>query len=130
MRRLMSILSWLIFAGVCLFLYAVLGSPCTGSKITRVRSDFQSIGSALQTYKIDTGSYPSTEQGLRALVECPKTEPTPKGWNKIADRVPTDPWTREYQYRLLPENDQRGYELRTAGPDGIDGNEDDFSSLE
>jgi len=130
MRRLVSILAWFIFAGVCLFLYAILGPPGAEPRSARVRGDFNSIGAALKTYKIDTGFYPSTEQGLRALVESPKTEPTPKRWNKIADRVPTDPWTREYRYRLLPEDDPRGYELRTAGPDGTDGNEDDFSSLE
>ena len=55
---------------------------------------------ALNLYRLDNGRYPTQEQGLRALVEKPTTEPIPNNWKGggYMDRVPVDPWGKEYQY--------------------------------
>ena len=92
-----------------------------------IESDFISISSALKTYKINAGHYPSTEQGLQALVERPTIPPLPDDWVKLATNVPTDPWRNEYRYRCLPEGSPHPFELISNGPDGIEGTMDDRS---
>ena len=95
----------------------------------RIKGDFQSIGSALRTYKIYAGHYPSTEQGLKALVERPTIPPLPDDWVQTMTKVPTDPWRNEYRYRCFPESSPHPFELISNGPDGIEGTQDDRSSL-
>lgn len=104
-----------------LFIGNVTGTP----KTMRVKADFQAIGSALNSYKINAGHYPTTEQGLQALVERPTIPPLPDDWVKIWQKVPTDPWKNEYRYRRLHDSSPRPFELRCVGPDGVEGNEDD-----
>lgn len=91
-------------------------------------ADFHSIGSALMTYRINAGHFPSTEQGLKALVERPTIPPLPEDWVQIAYKVPTDPWKNEYRYRCFPEGSPHPFELISNGPDGIEGTKDDLSS--
>lgn len=98
-----------------------------GAKLAPVKSDYHSIGSALKTYKISAGHYPSTEQGLQALVERPTIPPIPDDWVKIANRVPKDPWGNEYRYRCFPKCAARPYDIISSGPDGIEGTKDDRS---
>lgn len=130
MWRAFSISFTIVLLGMAFLVILQFIPSCGGAKLQRVRCDFQSIGSALQTYKFNAGFYPSTEEGLAALVECPSSHPAPQKWGKIVERVPEDPWGNEYRYRLLPEGDPKHYELLSTGPDAIDGNEDDLSSLE
>jgi general secretion pathway protein G len=98
--------------------------------LNRIDADFNAIGSSLKTYRLNAGHYPSNRQGLEALVSKPTTDPVPRRWVKIADRIPTDPWNNEYRYRLLPEEDDRGFELLSAGKDGQFGTKDDLTSLD
>lgn len=99
------------------------------SGISDVRADFSSIGSALRNYKINTGHYPTTEQGLKALVERPTIPPFPDDWMQVMTKVPKDPWGNEYRYRCFPEGSPHPFELIRSGPDGIQGTKDDQSSL-
>ena len=98
---------------------------CTVYKVDRAFSDFQSIGSIVKAYEINAGRYPSTEQGLRALVERPEADPRPVDWPRFCDEVPRDAWQREYQYRLLPEGSSAPFEIWTMGEDGVPGTGDD-----
>jgi general secretion pathway protein G len=107
---------------------ALIGGVGEGAKIQRVKSDFQSLSSALQTYKINAGNFPTTQQGLKALVDKPTSAPKPDDWVRIADKVPTDPWKNEYGYKFPGSKDPSKFELISKGPDGIEGNEDDRSS--
>ncbi len=107
---------------------ALIGGIRGGAELQRVRADFKAVGAALQTYKINAGNYPTTQQGLKALVEKPTSTPVPKDWTKIADSVPTDPWQKEYGYRFPGRKDPTKFEIISLGPDGIEGNEDDLSS--
>lgn len=97
----------------------------SGAKPQRVKADFTSISSALDLYHKTTGDYPTTDQGLMALVTRPETLPEERDWQTIATKVPTDPWKNEYQYRRLPDSSPRPFELRSIGPDGVAGSEDD-----
>ena len=122
MSRVLSVVLW-IFIG-CFFLlgfFALCGSPSSSSKPQRIKADFQSISSALESYRNTTGNYPTTDQGLMALVTRPETLPEESDWQPIANRIPTDPWKNEYRYRRLPDK----FELRSIGPDGIARTDDD-----
>lgn len=106
---------------------ALIGGLGEGAKLQRVEADFNAIGAALKTYKLNAGMYPTAQQGLKALVEKPGS-PTPRRWTKLADAVPKDPWGNEYIYRFPGKNDKNEYELISKGKDGMEGGEDDFSS--
>lgn len=122
-----TIVTAMAFVWVLLLLQFVDFSP--GSKPQRVSADFQSIFSALRTYKTVAGGYPSTEQSLMALVERPTASPLPRDWMKISKNVPTDPWQNEYRYRFISNESEPGFELLSSGPDGLPDTEDDRSSL-
>ena len=72
------------------------------ARIAAARQDIAQIMGALKLYRLDNGRYPSTEQGLRALVEKPTAEPLPTNWKQggYLERTtpPKDPWGRDYQY--------------------------------
>ena len=89
----------------------------------KARADIQALSTALHTYKLDNFSYPSTNQGLEALVSQPGGQPEARNWKTggYIDRIPNDPWGREYAY-LSPG--QRGdFDLYTLGADGQPGGE-------
>jgi general secretion pathway protein G len=97
---------------------------------TQVRNDFSALTNALQIYRLNAGRYPTTEHGLAALVNRPTTDPQPRMWTRIADRVPLDPWGRPYRYRWEPGSkpDPETFVLWSAGRDGQDGTADDIQS--
>lgn len=72
------------------------------ARIGAAKQDIASIMQALKLYRLDNGRYPTTEQGLRALIERPGTEPQPANWKQGGylerSSVPKDPWGKEYQY--------------------------------
>ena len=70
----------------------------------------------LQLYDSMNGTYPTTQQGLRALVEKPTTAPVPTRWYQLFREVPKDPWGHDYVYRS-PAGIT--YEILSAGPDGV-----------
>jgi general secretion pathway protein G len=87
---------------------------------TKAAADLASLTQALNLYRLDNGSYPTTDQGLAALVERPTTPPVPKSWRGegYVDRVPSDPWGNPYVYVLATP--QR-YVLKSFGADGVEG---------
>jgi general secretion pathway protein G len=72
------------------------------ARIAAARQDIASLMQALKLYRLDNGRYPTTEQGLRALLEKPTVEPVPNNWKTggYLERagLPKDPWGKEYQY--------------------------------
>lgn len=107
---------------------AVVGKLGDGAKLQRVTSDFNTISSAISTYKLNAGSAPTTQQGLQALVTKPSSTPVPKRWTQLAKEIPLDPWQKPYQYRNPGKKDASDFEIYTNGPDGQEGTEDDISS--
>jgi general secretion pathway protein G len=98
------------------------------AKLTQVRSDCSSLGNALDMYKLNAGGYPTTQQGLKALVDKPTSNPPPRMWVRIFDKVPLDPWNNEYLYRFPGRKNATKYEIISKGPDGQEGTGDDLSS--
>ncbi|MHB1080028.1 MAG: type II secretion system major pseudopilin GspG [Prosthecobacter sp.] len=103
-------------------IYMLKGLP-EAAKESRVQSDFGTIGVALQVYESRAMRMPTTEQGLRALVEKPTIEPIPDSYkNGLLEEVPKDPWGQEYKYRFPAQKSKKAFDLWSIGPDGIDDN--------
>jgi general secretion pathway protein G len=87
----------------------------------KAQQDIRALESQLQMYKLDNFYYPSTQQGLEALVTKPGGDPPPKNWHQYIQRLPKDPWGSPYQY-LQPGN-KGEYDVFTMGADGKPGGE-------
>ena len=98
---------------------------------TRTDSDVNAIETQLMMYQTLNGSLPTTEQGLKALVNKPETEPRPRNWRQQMQKVPEDAWHHEYQYvQPSTRNNPKGYDLFSAGKDLVPGTADDRGNWE
>ena len=68
------------------------------ARVIAARQDIAAIMQSLKLYRLDNQRYPTTEQGLEALVTRPTTEPMPPNWKQYLDKAPIDPWGKPYQY--------------------------------
>jgi general secretion pathway protein G len=98
------------------------------AKISQAEADFKTIDTSLMSYKLLAGVFPTTQQGLRALVEKPSSTPVPRRWNQISKKVPLDPWKNEYDYRFPGKKNAAEPEIFSKGPDGQEGTADDLSN--
>ena len=89
------------------------------------RTQIELLGVALDSYRLDTGRYPTTEQGLDALRERPTREPVPRDWRGpyLQREVPLDPWDRPYIYVSPGDVNPEAYDLSSHGRDGAPGGE-------
>ncbi|AFU99592.1 type II secretion system major pseudopilin GspG [Simiduia agarivorans] len=94
-----------------------------GARVQKVFADFKSIETALKTYRLDNFGYPTSEQGLEALVDKPSLDPVPKRYpaNGYLDSLPKDPWGNAYLYLSPGENGE--IDIYTLGADGVAGGE-------
>lgn len=94
------------------------------ARITKVHQDLRAIESALKLYKLDNSRYPSTDQGLAALVTKPTQPPEPRNWkgDGYLDRLPEDPWGTPYEY--LSPGEHGSFDLFSLGADGELGGEE------
>lgn len=88
------------------------------ARIVKVKQDILAIQSALDLYKLDNSFYPSTDQGLQALVTKPTSAPMPNNWKSdgYLQQIPRDPWGQDYQYI----NDNEKLRIFSYGPKGKD----------
>jgi general secretion pathway protein G len=98
------------------------------AKETRVESDIQNISTQLQLYEARNMRPPTTEQGLKALVEKTTIEPVPEKFTQLLEEVPKDPWGAEYKYRYPAQKSKKQYDIYSMGKDGQDGTEDDIGN--
>ena len=102
------------------------------ARVTKAITDIRTMESALKMYKLDNGIYPTTDQGLSALIKKPTLEPIPKNWKKggyiDSSDVPVDPWGNPYIYRS-PGEGERDYEIISYGSDGKEGGEGTASDI-
>jgi general secretion pathway protein G len=91
------------------------------ARITAAQNDLRSVANALEMYKLDNFRYPSTDQGLEALVTKPSGFPEPKNYNPSGylKKAPTDPWGTPYVYISAAD----GFELYSLAADGVEGGE-------
>ena len=91
------------------------------ARVTAARTDINNLMQALKLYRLDNQRYPSTEQGLQALVSNPKTGALPANWKPYVEKLPNDPWARPYQY--LNPGIRGEVDVMSLGADGQAGGE-------
>lgn len=103
----------------------IMGRP-EEARRAKAAMQMESIETALKLYKLDSGTYPSTEQGLQALVEAPSVGEPPRNWREGGylekGKVPKDPWGNDYVY--MSPGSHGEYDLLSYGADGEPGGED------
>lgn len=89
------------------------------ARVIEAKQDILAIQSALDLYKLDNGFYPSTDQGLQALITKPTNAPTPQNWKSdgYLQKLPKDPWGEAYQYM----NENEKLRIFSFGPKGKEG---------
>jgi general secretion pathway protein G len=104
----------------------ILGRPEQARRV-KAKADIRSIQSALALFKTDTGRFPTTSEGLEALV----TNPGVKGYSSdgYLDSLQSDPWGNRYIY-ISPGLHSKDYDLESYGKDGEDGGVDDDADVE
>jgi general secretion pathway protein G len=98
----------------------IIGRP-DEARATAARADIEAVGNALELYRLDNGNYPSTDQGLDALVSQPSGYPEPRRWNAdgYLKKLPVDPWDEPYLYF----SEERTFEVYSFGADRKEGGE-------
>lgn len=98
----------------------IIGRP-DEARVTAAATDIQAIGNALELYRLDNGHYPSTEQGIEALVNQPTGYPAPRRWNPdgYLKKVPVDPWGEPYKF----VSEGRAMDVYSYGADQKEGGE-------
>ncbi len=93
------------------------------ARIVKAKQDIRSLEAALNLYRLDNFNYPTTEQGLEALVSPPSAPPEAPNWKEggYLDRLPKDPWGNDYQY--LSPGEHGAFDLYSLGADGQPGGE-------
>ncbi len=97
------------------------------ARVTATRAQLSSLEGVLELYRMDNAKFPSTEQGLLALVEAPTVDPIPRNYPQggyLKDgRVPVDSWGEPYHYEMPGSNNPHAYDLWSFGADAAPGGE-------
>ncbi len=105
------------------------------AKLIAAQAQIKIFDGALELYNMDNDMYPTTEQGLDALVYEPISSPVPENWGGVgnlsylkADMIPPDPWGNEYVYIYPGEYNTDSYDILSFGPDREEGGGDDIAN--
>ncbi|MBN2713664.1 MAG: type II secretion system major pseudopilin GspG [Planctomycetes bacterium] len=130
---LIELLVVIIIIGV---LAGVVGPRFLGrtdqAKVSAAQQQIENFSLALDSYQLDNGNFPSTQQGLDALIKKPSGSPEPKGWRGPylkKKELPTDPWGNAYVYTSPGKNNPQEYDLVSFGKDGKEGGEGDDADI-
>lgn len=105
-----------------------MGGALNDAGESTAKAQVQSFDVALLSYRAKAGFYPSTEQGLRALMERPSTEPAPRSWSSLLKTLPKDPWGHDYHYESPGKHNTDSYDIYSAGKDKLPGTADDIGN--
>jgi general secretion pathway protein G len=131
-----TLLEILIVVTIIGLLITVVGSQLFGqlggAQIKLAKAQLQKIEQSVELYKLQNGRYPTTEQGLKALVRPPTSEPIPRsyppgGYLKEADLL--DPWGSPFRYEAPGRNNRFAFDLFSLGPDGTEGGEGENADI-
>ena len=112
--------------GILVSLVSVnLVGQMNSSKVTATKTQMSNIETALGMFEINSGSYPTTEQGLIALVVRP-SDLSEEEWSKYMKKLPRDSWRQDFIYRS-PGKDDANFDLISTGKDKKEGTEDDIN---
>jgi len=99
------------------------------ARISAAKLDINNLKSALNMYKLDNQRYPTTDQGLQALVTKPTSGPEAKGWRSgYIEKLPADPWKNPYQY-IAPGTHGTAFDIFSYGADGQPGGTGDDADI-
>ncbi|HHP7233282.1 MAG TPA: type II secretion system major pseudopilin GspG [Desulfobacterales bacterium] len=134
-NRGFSLIELMVVIVILGILAAFIGPKLMGrteqAKAVQTRVQIESLETALKLYKLDNGFYPSTEQGLQALVEKPETGNVPRNWRAEGylekGQVPTDAWKNDFIY--LAPGTHGDYDITSYGADGVPGGEGDNKDI-
>lgn len=127
---LVEILVVLVIMGLLISVVApTVLNQADDARVQKVYADFKAIETALKIYRLDNYVYPTSEQGLEALVEPSTLDPEPRNFKKggYLAEAPLDPWGRPYLYLSPGENGE--FDLYTLGADGLSGGEDQNADI-
>jgi general secretion pathway protein G len=99
------------------------------ANVTAAKTDLRTISTQLDLYKLDNGTYPTTDQGLEALVTKPSGHPEPRNWKKggYLKKVPVDPWGSSYVY--ISPGTHGSFDLFSLGADAQEGGSDEGADI-
>lgn len=100
------------------------------ARVATARTQIETFGTALDSYRLDSGQYPATSQGLGALWQRPSIDP-PASWRGpyLRKAIPKDPWGRDYLYVAPGQVNPQSYDLQSLGADGKPGGEGDDADI-
>ncbi|MEW6618848.1 MAG: type II secretion system major pseudopilin GspG [bacterium] len=115
----------LIISIIAAFVFPTVFKKVAKAKRIGAQAQIEIFGVGLDSYRLDNGQYPTTEQGLKALREEPIISPLPKNWDGpyLKKEIPLDPWGNPYVYISPGEQNPDGYDLISYGADGKEGGE-------
>jgi general secretion pathway protein G len=129
-RRAFTLIELLLVLVILAVLAAVVVPRLTGRVETARRggtiSDISNIKTALGIFETDNGRFPSTEEGIAGLLSCPSADMQNTWRGPYLEKFPTDNWGHEYIYVCPGIDDPTSFDLSSAGPNGIPGDEDDI----
>ena len=133
-RQAFTLLELMIVLVILVLLFAMVGPRLLGSQkkadIKAARTQIGNLESALKLYAVDMRTFPSTEDGLSALIEPPSDERAARKWDGPYlddDVLPLDPWDGPYEYEYPPTNNRRDFpDIWSLGPDGEADTDDDI----
>ncbi|MGD0016240.1 MAG: type II secretion system major pseudopilin GspG [Verrucomicrobiia bacterium] len=126
---LLEIMLVVVIMGILMTVAVVkLGGKTKMAQIAATQADIKAFSQAIALFEMDCGSYPSTEQGLQALVVQPSNCTNWKGPYIESGKIKDDPWGSKYIYKCPGEKLPHSFDLYSPGPDKIEGTEDDIGN--
>jgi general secretion pathway protein G len=122
----------IIIASLAAIVMPRLSGRSEQAKAVVAQTDINSsISLAIKLYQLDNGKFPTTEQGLAALLSKPSSAPVPPNWKEpYLDKKPVDPWGNPYQYKSPGAHNPSTFDLYSFGNDGLEGTADDIKNWE
>ena len=129
-RRAFTLVEMLLVLVILATLAAIVYPKVVGrgeqARVTAAQTQIAAFKTALDAYEVDNGYYPKGKNGLQDLVQKPRDA---QNWHgPYLDKIPQDPWNRDYSYECPGKNNASSYDLMSAGADGQTGNEDDVTN--
>jgi general secretion pathway protein G len=132
-RNAFTLIELLLVMVILVILASIIVPKMTGysekARKTKAAADVDSFKSELKMFEIDCGRFPTSEEGLQALVHQPNgVQGYKQGGYMDGDVIPNDPWGNPYQYRCPGQHNPDGYDVFSMGPDGHEGGSDDIGN--
>lgn len=131
-RRGFTLVEIILVVAIIMTLVGLVGprlaSKAKRAKINATKIELNNVKTALGSFDVKVGRFPSTAEGLSALVVRPSGIPEATWQDKDMDQMPKDAWGRDFKYACPSEKKDKDYDLISSGPDGQFGNEDDITN--